>query len=134
VHDVEGEEQELEEGHVGDPIGRGDPRQGVVGEQFPDVLLDAGALRVEAPHPPGVGPEVGHQDVVGRLLVREEGELFASTGSVGMGRRTTTKRCGVCQCPGWYSNSPTSHPLRSFWNRQPRASRLMGAYSLATTA
>ena len=85
VHHVEGEEEKLEEGHDGDPVGGRNLGQRVVGEQFADVLLDPRPRSIEAPDPPGVGPQVGHQDVIGVLRVREERELFRLDGIGGDG-------------------------------------------------
>jgi len=101
VDQIEGEEQELEEGHVGDPVGRGDLGQRVVGKQLADVPFDPGPLRVEAPDAPGMRPEVRDEDVVAYRWSLKRVSCFASTGSVGMGRRTTTHRRARGQVPAW---------------------------------
>jgi len=71
-HEVVSEQQQLKEGHVGDPIVGGDFSQGVVVEQLANVLLDRGVRSLEPPHSPGMRSKVGHQNVVGQLVALEE--------------------------------------------------------------
>src|SRR3989338_7751134 len=104
MDNIVSQQQHLKESHIGDPVLGGDIAQGIIVEEFSDILLDGSPFGVKLPDPPG------------------------------MGRRTTIKRWGFLHRCGWYGNSPTSHPLRSFTNRHSLARDLIVEYSLATIA
>ena len=77
MNDVVSQKKDLKEGHIGNPILRGDLAEGVIVEEFPDILLDGCPLGVELPDPPGMSLHVGHQDMVGIFPVFEEGQLLS---------------------------------------------------------
>lgn len=86
VNEVGSEEQDLEEGDVGNPGVGGDLSQGVVVLQLPDVFLDRGPGTVEEVHPPSSHLEIRDEDVVGILPILEQRQL---TRLVGIGGNTT---------------------------------------------
>lgn len=71
------EQQELEKGHVGHPVFRGDLAQGIIVEEFAAIFLDGGSLGVELPDPPGMSLQVGAQDMVRIGSVLEQCELLS---------------------------------------------------------
>jgi len=75
MHQVVSEQQELKEGYIRHPIVGRDFAQGIVVEQFANILLDRGVWSLEPPPSPGMGSEVGHQNVVGKFVVLEKRPL-----------------------------------------------------------
>ena len=76
MNDVVSQKKDLKEGHIGNPILRGDLAEGIIVEEFPDILLDGGSLGVELPDSIGMSLHVGHQDMVGIFSIFEEGQLL----------------------------------------------------------
>jgi hypothetical protein len=76
MDDIVSQQEHLKKGHIGHPVFRGDLAQGIIVEEFPDIFLDGGSLGVELPDPPGMGLQVGHQDMVGIFSIFEEGQLL----------------------------------------------------------
>lgn len=68
---------------------------GEIVEEFSDILLDGGALGVELPGPPGMGAQVGDQDVVGIFSVFEEGQLLGFDGVFWNGASDDHKAMGA---------------------------------------
>lgn len=95
MHEVVRQQQHLKEGHIGDPVLRGDLAQRIIVEEFSDILLDGGALGIELPGPPGMGFQIGDQDMVGIFSVFEEGQLLGLDGIVGDGAPHHDKPMGA---------------------------------------
>jgi len=77
MNDIVGKQKHLKERHIGDPVLCWDFAQGVVVQQFPDILLDSGSFGIEAPDPPWMRFQIGDHDVVGISSVFEEGQLLS---------------------------------------------------------
>ena len=71
MNDVCSKKEDLEESDVGGPGVCRDLAQGIVVEEFPDILLHRGSGLVEQIRPPRADFEVGDKDVVDVLFVLE---------------------------------------------------------------
>lgn len=76
VDDVEGQQKELEERDVRNPVLGRDMGQGIIVGQFADMLFDHGSRGIEQVHSPRADLQVGDENVVGVPLVLEELELL----------------------------------------------------------
>ena len=76
MNDVVSQKKDLKEGHIGNPILRGDLAQGIIVEELSDILLDSSPLGIELPDSIGMSLHVGHQDMVGIFSIFEEGQLL----------------------------------------------------------
>jgi hypothetical protein len=45
---------DLKEGHVGHPVVGRNLAQGIIVEEFPNVLFDGGSFGIKPPYPPGM--------------------------------------------------------------------------------
>jgi len=73
----------MKESHIGHPVlGRNLP-QGIVVEELPNILFDGCPLGIKSPHSPGMSLQIGDQDVIGILLIFEEGQLLSFDGVFG---------------------------------------------------
>jgi len=73
----------MKESHIGHPVlGRNLPQRIVV-EEFPNILFDGCPLGVKSPHSPRMSLQIGDQDVIGILLIFEEGQLLSFDGVFG---------------------------------------------------
>ncbi len=75
MNNIVSQEKNLKEGHIGNPVLRGDLAEGIIVEEFADILLDGGPLGVELPDSPGMSLHIGDQDMVGIFSILEEGQL-----------------------------------------------------------
>src|SRR5437867_9218739 len=75
MHQIKGEEQQLEERHISDPIIARDLAQWVVVEQFSDILLDVGSLDIKAPQAVRLQAQVGDACLVGIAPIFQERQL-----------------------------------------------------------
>src|SRR3990172_3794863 len=76
MNDIVSQKKNLKEGHIGNPILRGDLAEGIIVEELSDILLDSSPLGVELPDSPGMSLHVGDQDMVGIFSIFEEGQLL----------------------------------------------------------
>ena len=76
MNDVVSQKKDLKEGHIGNPILRGDLAQGIIVEEFSDILLDGSPFGVKLPDPPGMGFQIGDQNMIGIFPIFEEGQLL----------------------------------------------------------
>lgn len=80
VDEVEGEEQQLEEGHIGGPFLSGDFSQGVVIKEFPVVFFGGGTQVVEEIGAPRTGFQIRHKNVIDIFPILEEFQLLGFLG------------------------------------------------------
>lgn len=83
VHQVVGQQEEMEVGLVGHEVASGDAAQGILSFELFDEQLHSGAVVVEAPEVQRVQRQIGDQDLVVISAKLEERELLA--GRLGLG-------------------------------------------------
>lgn len=82
MDDVGRKQNELKKGDVGCPIAGRNLCQGVIVNQFADMLLDIGPNRIEQINAPSAGFQICDEDMIGVFLVLDQFELFGLYGIV----------------------------------------------------
>ena len=95
MDNIVSQQQHLKESHIGDPVLGGDLAQGIIVEEFSDILLDGSPFGVKLPDPPGMGFQIGDQNMIGIFPIFEEGELPGFDGIFGDGAPHHDKAMGV---------------------------------------
>jgi hypothetical protein len=83
VHEIECQQHQLKERHIGGPRIGGNFAERIIVEQFPVVLFDRGARIVKEVDPPRVEVQIGDKHMVDVLLVFEQFELPGFDGVFG---------------------------------------------------
>lgn len=83
MDDIVGKEQNLEKCYIGHPILGRNLSQGILVEEFPNILLDGGSLGVEPPDPPWMSLQIGDQHMISIFPIFEEGQLLGFDGIFG---------------------------------------------------
>jgi hypothetical protein len=111
---VVSKKRDLKEGYVGHPVVGRNLAQGIIVEEFPNVLFDSGSFGIELPDSPRMGFKIGDQDMVSIFAVFEESELLGLDGILRNGTTHDDKAMGFLPFVGFVSE------LRYF----PSASKL----------
>lgn len=80
VDNICGEQEQLEERHIGFPGFAGDLAQGIIVKEFPVVLFYRCPGIVKQIHSPGRHLEIGHEDMINILGIFEQSQLFGFLG------------------------------------------------------
>jgi hypothetical protein len=95
--------RDLKEGYVGHPVVGRNLAQGIIVEEFPNVLFDSGSFGIKLPDSPRMGLQIGDQDMVSISAVFEKSELLGLDGILRNGTTHNDKAMGFLPFVGLVS-------------------------------